>query len=949
MPDVPSSARPDGDTSSSDGTTTYLDAMSFPDGPAPAPASVAAAAAAAATGETPRRGSRARVSWVGDAAATGPVAAAWSPVGTDGTGGDPEFSLEPDLAADGLDEAEDGGGTPSSAKVFGVKPPWGWDYVFSFPLEDSLLAPPGARAAAAGATAADAPPVGDAPARPSGDTVDDADASGGSSKASRKAAKAVAHRVRILARLRSAGFVFSQLAVPSEGRVLVRFGLDEAGLKRKAALLGLKLRLQNDFGGGYLDYEPERDAAFVNALRSGCYFAPSDRILIILSTLASKAVWGCDINVEAEVFSGHICQAFAIHDRGPRDQLVRDVVWDRLWDVRWTPPLSALRDYVGARVCMYFTFLSFYTQMLLYIGVVSLPIYIASKLTSSAVVVAALRFVFAIALVLWTTVFLERWKRRNAGVQLEWGLSDFADDTADDVRPQFLGEIRPGFYCKGGFVPLDDVAEQKAADLEAGTPSRTTTLRRRAVSTLSTSAAVDVVDGEPDGGGAGGGSPASAVTPTTDDDDGELVADDLPYQPWVRSNRFRKAVLVSVSATIFFTSLVATASFLLLLYKREVANGIGKFGNSTAAHYLPGVLQGIMITILDPIWRSISLWLTQMENHRTNQAYEDALVIKRFSFMFVSNYVSLFYIAFVRPWVGDGEESCAVSSVTGLPDCTVELEAQLLSMIITKTTVQQALEILLPWLMTFVQHQLGRWRAYRARRKSASAAAAGDVEEGAANPTSRFSRYVRESMLPPFSTTIEDYAEMVVQVGYLSLFGVAFPLVTFVALLNNLIEVRSDAFKILRLHQRVDSDQSGDIGAWLSILEFINILSVATNGAIIVFTSNSLEPLFGDLDLWRELLAFFVIEHTLFAVKGLFAFLFQDVPANTMRTLARQRYDVARFFDVGWTDPMRGHGLLNVSDEQVRRCQRYTRLFADLSDSESEEATPAAQPPQPVS
>lgn len=188
-----------------------------------------------------------------------------------------------------------------------------------------------------------------------------------------------------------------------------------------------------------------------------------------------------------------------------------------------------------------------------------------------------------------------------------------------------------------------------------------------------------------------------------------------------------------------------------------------------------------------------------------------------------------------------------------------------------------------------------------------------------------------------------------VQVGYLSLFGVAFPLVTFVALLNNLIEVRSDAFKILRLHQRVDSDQSGDIGAWLSILEFINILSVATNGAIIVFTSNSLEPLFGDLDLWRELLAFFVIEHTLFAVKGLFAFLFQDVPANTMRTLARQRYDVARFFDVGWTDPMRGHGLLNVSDEQVRRCQRYTRLFADLSDSESEEATLAAQPPQPVS
>lgn len=159
---------------------------------------------------------------------------------------------------------------------------------------------------------------------------------------------------------------------------------------------------------------------------------------------------------------------------------------------------------------------------------------------------------------------------------------------------------------------------------------------------------------------------------------------------------------------------------------------------------------------------------------------------------------------------------------------------------------------------------------------------------------------------------------------------------TFVALINNLIEVRSDAFKILRLHQRVDSDQSGDIGAWLAILEFLNLLAVATNGALVVFTSNSLEPLFGDLDLWRDLLAFFVIEHTLVGVKGLFAFLFQDVPARTVRTLARQRYDVARFFDVGWTDPMQGHGLLNVSDEQVRRCWQYTRLFEQLSDSEEE-------------
>lgn len=45
--------------------------------------------------------------------------------------------------------------------------------------------------------------------------------------------------------------------------------------------------------------------------------------------------------------------------------------------------------------------------------------------------------------------------------------------------------------------------------------------------------------------------------------------------------------------------------------------------------------------------------------------------------------------------------------------------------------------------------------------------------------------------------TLMDYAELAVQFGYITLFVVAFPLAPFLALANNYVEFRSDAFKLL--------------------------------------------------------------------------------------------------------------------------------------------------------
>lgn len=65
-----------------------------------------------------------------------------------------------------------------------------------------------------------------------------------------------------------------------------------------------------------------------------------------------------------------------------------------------------------------------------------------------------------------------------------------------------------------------------------------------------------------------------------------------------------------------------------------------------------------------------------------------------------------------------------------------------------------------------------------------------------------------------FKGTFADYLEMYIQFGYVFLFSAAYPLAAFWALLNNLIEIRSDAFKLCRLHQRPFFESASSIGAW---------------------------------------------------------------------------------------------------------------------------------------
>lgn len=93
-----------------------------------------------------------------------------------------------------------------------------------------------------------------------------------------------------------------------------------------------------------------------------------------------------------------------------------------------------------------------------------------------------------------------------------------------------------------------------------------------------------------------------------------------------------------------------------------------------------------------------------------------------------------------------------------------------------------------------------------------------------------------------------EYLEMVLQYGFVTIFVAAFPLAPFFALLNNILEMRFDGKKLLEFHRRPVTQRVRDIGVWYRILDSISKLSVITNGLIIAFTSEFIPRLVYQLD-----------------------------------------------------------------------------------------------------
>lgn len=80
---------------------------------------------------------------------------------------------------------------------------------------------------------------------------------------------------------------------------------------------------------------------------------------------------------------------------------------------------------------------------------------------------------------------------------------------------------------------------------------------------------------------------------------------------------------------------------------------------------------------------------------------------------------------------------------------------------------------------------------------------------------------------------MSDYLDFLIQYSYVIMFTVVWPLLPLPAFLNNLLEVRGDAFRLLFASKRPMPRRDNSIGEWLTVMERSSILAVIVVSGII--------------------------------------------------------------------------------------------------------------------
>lgn len=144
--------------------------------------------------------------------------------------------------------------------------------------------------------------------------------------------------------------------------------------------------------------------------------------------------------------------------------------------------------------------------------------------------------------------------------------------------------------------------------------------------------------------------------------------------------------------------------------------------------------------------------------------------------------------------------------------------------------------------------------------------------------------------LTPFEGTYADYLTIFEQYGYVALFSAVFPWVTICALVNNIFELRADAFKYCYVYQRPFAQPACNIGSWHYAFDILSSVAIVTNTALIAMQP-SVRDYFSSYSDVEYILMFVAAEHILLALKFAIDFAIPDVPHEVQLARAKNLYE----------------------------------------------------------
>ncbi|VUZ51519.1 unnamed protein product [Hymenolepis diminuta] len=293
--------------------------------------------------------------------------------------------------------------------------------------------------------------------------------------------------------------------------------------------------------------------------------------------------------------------------------------------------------------------------------------------------------------------------------------------------------------------------------------------------------------------------------------------------------------------------------------------------------HIPMILYAVNIAILNEVYRKIAVKLTELENHRLNESYNQALISKLILFQFINAFYASFYIAFYRL------------------DLDL-LRNHLVTMLVTRQITGNIKEIFLPMGQTRIKQVLLTLRTDglpTLKKDESPVPGLNEEESETLDPDSparkisdvKITRVEQEEIMPVYDDATEDYLEMFIQFGFVSMFTCAFPICGLLAFLNNILEIRSDAFKLLTNFQRPFAENANGIGVWEQAFEIVSYVAIAVNVGLIG-VSGSIQTIIPGLTSYQNILILVAIEHILFALRFGLSHIIPPIPLALERSIA---------------------------------------------------------------
>ncbi|KAI1004463.1 hypothetical protein K3495_g3748 [Podosphaera aphanis] len=326
-------------------------------------------------------------------------------------------------------------------------------------------------------------------------------------------------------------------------------------------------------------------------------------------------------------------------------------------------------------------------------------------------------------------------------------------------------------------------------------------------------------------------------------------------------------VLFTVVAVVATGSLISIC-FSIEIFLSEVYSGPFK----KYLIFLPTLILSTVLPKLLSFLTSIASNLSDLENHKTLHSHEVSMIQKIFVLNFITSYLPIFLTAFiyvpfarvlvpfldvfqlvVRHGTEDGEMNKVNTNFKINPD---RLEKQVIYFTVTAQIIGFGTEVILPYVKRKFFNKIKKVQVHTGLKK--------DTLNLSSNDESEFlDRVKREAHLEIYDVT-SDFREIIVQYGYLSLFSVIWPVTACSFFINNWIEIRGDALKIVLDTQRPIPWRADSIGPWKDAMIFLTWLGSITSAALVyLFSEGRLEAEGAPWNIkgWGLLLTIIFSEH----------------------------------------------------------------------------------------